>query len=331
MKILVTGGCGFIGSNFIHYLLEKTDWDIVNIDSLTYAGNKDNLKDIEDGDRYTFFKKDIVNSFDIIDDLKGVNHVVHFAAESHVDRSIKDPAPFISTNVLGTQILLETSRTIDVKKFVHISTDEVYGAIENKVDKFHEDTPMAPNSPYSASKASGDIIVSAYYKTYGFPSIIVRPSNNFGYYQFPEKLMPLAITNLVEDLPIPVYGKGENIREWLFVEDCCRGIYHILMNGSIGQAYNLGSGVEKRTIDVARFILKEMGKDQDKYLKYVKDRPGHDFRYSLDSSKVMSLGWRPEVSFEEGMRKTIQWYQQNEKWWKPLKKRLEEQNKGYWN
>lgn len=331
MKLLVTGGCGFIGSNFIHYILEKTDWDIINIDSLTYAGNKDNLKDVKDNDRYTFFKKDIVSSFDIIEDLTGVDYVVHFAAESHVDRSIRDPAPFISTNVLGTQILLETSRRIGVKKFVHISTDEVYGAIENKLDKFYEDTPMAPNSPYSASKASGDLIVSAYHKTYGFPALIIRPSNNFGYYQFPEKLMPLAITNLVEDLPIPIYGKGENIREWLFVEDCCKGIHQILMNGLVGEAYNLGSGVEKRTIDIARFILKEMGKDQDKYLKYVKDRPGHDFRYSLDSSKVMSLGWRPEVPFEEGMRRTIQWYKNNPRWWKPLKKRVEEQTKGYWN
>ena len=330
MKILVTGGCGFIGSNFIHFILKSTDWGIINIDSLTYAGNKDNLKEVENSDRYSFFQKDIINSIDIIDELKGVDYVVHFAAESHVDRSIKDPAPFISTNVLGTQVLLETCRKLDVKKFIHISTDEVYGSIENKKDKFSESSPMSPNSPYSASKASGDLIVSVYNKTYGFPSIIVRPSNNFGYYQFPEKLMSLAITNLIEDLPIPIYGKGENIREWLFVEDCCRGIYHILMAGLVGEAYNLGSGVEKRTIDIANFILNEMGKSPDKYLRYVKDRPGHDFRYALDSSKLRSLGWQPKISFEDGMRKTVQWYKNHPDWWKPVKMKVENQNKGFW-
>jgi len=331
MKVLITGGCGFIGSNFIHYIFKSTNWDIINIDSLTYAGNKNNLKEIEDNERYTFLQKDIRNCFDFIDELKGIGYVVHFAAESHVDRSIKDPAPFISTNVLGTQVLLEVCRKIGIKRFIHVSTDEVYGSIENKLDKFNEDSPLLPNSPYSASKASGDLIASAYNKTYGFPSIIVRPSNNYGYYQFPEKLIPLTITNLIEDLPIPIYGNGENMREWLFVEDCCSGIYHILKKGLVGQAYNLGSGIERRTIDVTKFILNEMEKDPKKYLKYVKDRPGHDFRYALDISKLSSLGWKPKTGFDDGMKKTIDWYIKNHKWWKPLKKKVDNQTKGFWN
>jgi dTDP-glucose 4,6-dehydratase len=331
MKILVTGGCGFIGSNFIHSLLKSTNFEVINLDDLTYAGNKENLKDIENNERYSFIKGNLINLEDYSEDIKNVEYVVHFAAESHVDRSIKDPAPFITTNILGTQILLKICKELEVRKYVHISTDEVYGTINNNKDTFRENDNLKPNSPYSASKASGDLLVRSYFKTFNLPAVVVRPSNNYGYYQFPEKLMPLAITNLIEDLPIPIYGKGENIREWLFVEDCCEGILHILKNGVVGEIYNLGSGVEKRTIDIAEFILKEMGKNPEEYINYVKDRPGHDYRYALDSSKIRSLGWRPKISFEEGMMKTIAWYKENVDWWKPLKKRVEEQNKGFWN
>lgn len=331
MKLLVTGGCGFIGSNFIHFLLKSTNFEIINFDDITYAGNKENLKNIEENERYSFIKGNLVNLDKFSEDIKNIDYVVHFAAESHVDRSIKDPAPFITTNVLGTQILLEMCKKLNLKKYIHISTDEVYGSIANNQDTFKENNNLKPNSPYSASKASGDLIVRSYFKTFNLPSVIVRPSNNYGYYQFPEKLIPLAITNLIEDLPIPIYGKGENIREWLFVEDCCRGIFHILEKGLVGEIYNLGSGLEKRTIDIAHFVLKEMDKNPVGHIQYVKDRPGHDYRYALDSTKIRSLGWGPKISFEEGMRKTIAWYQDNPQWWKPLKKRIEGQNKGFWN
>ncbi len=332
MKILVTGGCGFIGSNFIRFLLKDTDHDVVNLDALTYAGSRENLKEYESDKRYKFVHGRIEDQRLVKEIVEDLDYVVNFAAETHVDRSIHDPSPFLVTNVIGTQTLLEGCRDADVKKVLHVSTDEIYGSLENENDeKFTEHNPLEPNSPYSASKAAADMLVRAYHVTYGLPAVIVRPSNNYGYYQFPEKYVPLMITNLLENKPIPIYGDGENIRDWLFVEDCARGIFEVLMSGKIGEAYNIGGGNEKRNIDVARTVLEILEKD-DGYIKFVKDRPGHDYRYALDITKVKNeVGWKPKVSFEEGIKKTIEWYKQNRRWWKPLKERLERENRGFWS
>ncbi len=331
MKILVTGGCGFIGSNFIRFLLENTEHEVVNLDALTYAGNRDNLKEYESNSRYTFIHGRIEDRKLVKDIVEDVDCVVNFAAETHVDRSILEPSPFLITNIMGTQTLLEACRSADGKRFVHISTDEVYGSLETDVGKFTEDLPLLPNSPYSASKASADLLVRAYFITYGLPVIIVRPSNNYGPYQFPEKFIPLAITNLLEDKPIPIYGDGRNIRDWLFVEDCARGIYEVLMKGKEGEIYNLGGESERRNIEVAKVILEAMGKDES-YLRFVPDRPAHDYRYALDNTKIKrEIGWQSRVSFEDGINKTIKWYINNEWWWKPLKKRLEKESKGFWS
>jgi dTDP-glucose 4,6-dehydratase len=330
MKILVTGGCGFIGSNFIRFILGNAKNEVINLDALTYAGNKENLRDFEGDDRYTFIKGRIEDGELVNKVLKNVDYVVNFAAETHVDRSIDSPMPFSTTNVIGTQVLLEACRELNIKKFIHISTDEVYGSLENDEGKFTEGSPLRPNSPYAASKASADLLVRAYFITYDLPVVIVRPSNNYGYYQFPEKFIPLAITNLLEDKPIPIYGDGKNIRDWIFVEDCVKGIYEVLRKGKEGEVYNLGGGNEWRNIDVARFILKIMNKDET-YLKFVKDRPSHDYRYALDNSKIIrEIGWRPKISFEEGLRKTVEWYRNNDWWWKPLKARLNRESKGFW-
>ncbi len=331
MKILVTGGCGFIGSNFIRFLLENTEHEVVNLDALTYAGNRDNLKEYESNSRYTFIHGRIEDRKLVKDIVEDVDCVVNFAAETHVDRSILEPSPFLITNIMGTQTLLEACRSADGKRFVHISTDEVYGSLETDVGKFTEDLPLLPNSPYSASKASADLLVRAYFITYGLPVIIVRPSNNYGPYQFPEKFIPLAITNLLEDKPIPIYGDGRNIRDWLFVEDCARGIYEVLRKGKEGEIYNLGGESERRNIEVAKVILEAMGKDES-YLRFVPDRPAHDYRYALDNTKIKrEIGWQSRVSFEEGIKKTIKWYINNEWWWKPLKKKLKKESKGFWS
>jgi dTDP-glucose 4,6-dehydratase len=332
MKLLVTGGCGFIGSNFIRYILKKyPDYRVINLDALTYAGNPENLKDLKENTRYSFIHGRIEDATLVKDLMKDIDCVVNFAAESHVDRSIIDAQPFLITNVIGTQILLETARITSVKRFIHISTDEVYGSLGDE-GRFTEDTPLRPNSPYAASKASADLLVRAYHETYGLPTIIVRPSNNYGPYQFPEKFIPLAITNLFEDKPIPVYGKGENIRNWLFVEDCCSAVDMILHNGKIGEIYNVGGTVEKKNIEIATMILDLLGKNSS-YINYVKDRPGHDYRYSLDSSKIeREIGWRPSryPGIEEGIKETIRWYRENRWWWEPLKQRLKEESKGFW-
>ena len=331
MRVLVTGGCGFIGSNFVRLLLENTEHEVVNLDALTYAGNRENLKEYVDDGRYTFVHGRIEDRKLVKGIVEGVDCVVNFAAETHVDRSILEPSPFLTTNIMGTQALLEACRSAEVKKFVHISTDEVYGSLEADDGKFTEDLPLLPNSPYSASKASADLLARAYFVTYGLPVIIVRPSNNYGPYQFPEKFIPLAITNLLEDKPIPIYGDGRNVRDWLYVEDCARGIYEILRKGREGEVYNLGGENEMRNIDVARYILEIMDRDES-YLKFVPDRPGHDYRYALDNTKIRrEVDWRPKVSFEEGIKKTIEWYRQNTWWWKPLKERLERESKGFWS
>lgn len=330
MKILVTGGCGFIGSNFIRYILKNTDYEIINLDALTYSGNPDNLKDIEKNKKYRFVHGRIEERKLVSEIVHDAECIVNFAAESHVDRSILDPKPFIVTNIEGTAALLEACRHSDIKKFVHISTDEVYGEL-GETGKFVEDIPLLPNSPYSASKACADLITRAYHETYGLPVVTARPSNNYGYYQYPEKFIPLIITNLLEDKPVPVYGEGKNIRDWIFVEDCCAGIATILNYGKPGEVYNVGGEGEKRNIDIVKMVLKLLRKDES-CIKFVKDRPGHDYRYALDNTKIRKeLGWAPKINLESGLAKTIEWYKNNRSWWKPLKERLTRENKGFWS
>ncbi|HAM52360.1 MAG TPA: dTDP-glucose 4,6-dehydratase [Nitrospiraceae bacterium] len=330
MKILVTGGCGFIGSNFIRHIFRTyPDYKIINLDALTYAGNSANLKDIEDSPQYAFVKGKIENSGIVKDLMHGIDCVVHFAAESHVDRSIVDAQPFLITNVVGTHSMLQAAKNASIKRFIHISTDEVYGALGEE-GKFTENTPLMPNSPYAASKASGDLLVRAYHETFGFPAIIVRPSNNYGPYQFPEKLIPLMITNLFDNKPVPVYGEGKNVRDWLLVEDNCRAIDIILHKGKVGEAYNIGGNSERRNIEIVKKVLALLGKDETS-ITFVKDRPGHDYRYALDTSKIkLELGWSPSVDIETGLKKTVDWYRNNEWWWRPLKERLSSESKGFW-
>jgi dTDP-glucose 4,6-dehydratase len=331
MRILVTGGCGFIGSNFIRHMLSfYPDYTIVNLDALTYAGNPENLRDVVNNMRYTFAEGRIEDAALVARLMERADSVVHFAAESHVDRSIVDAQPFLMTNVVGTYTLLDAARKASVRRFIHISTDEVYGAL-GETGKFTEETPLMPNSPYSASKASGDLLVRSFHETFGFPAVIVRPSNNYGPYQYPEKLIPLMITNLIEGKQVPVYGEGKNVRDWLFVEDSCRAIDMILHNGRDGEIYNVGGEGEMRNIEIVRKVLKMMERDEGS-VTLVRDRPGHDFRYALDNTKIRhDLGWGPSVGVETGLRKTIEWYRENEWWWKPLKNRLYSESKGFWN
>ena len=330
MRLLVTGGCGFIGSSFIRHILSKyPGYRIVNIDALTYAGNPENLKDIQGDARYVFVKGKIEDAALVSDLVQDADCVIHFAAESHVDRSILDAQPFLTTNVMGTYVMLTASRDAGTKRFIHISTDEVYGTLGDE-GKFTEDIPLRPNSPYSASKASGDMLVRAYHETYGLPAIIVRPSNNYGPYQYPEKFIPLMITNLLENKTIPVYGEGRNVRDWLFVGDTCSAIDLILHKGRDGEVYNVGGNAERRNIDIARKVLEMMGKDE-RAITYVANRPGHDYRYALDNSKIeRELGWKPSMDIEKRLEATIRWYRDNEWWWKPLKERLSSESKGFW-
>ena len=318
MKILITGGAGFIGSNFIHFLLDNYDDQIINIDKLTYAGNLDNLGDISSNNNYEFYQGDILDKkfikkvFD-----QSIDYVVNFAAETHVDRSIENSNQFIKTNVEGTQVLLDRALECNIKNFVQISTDEVYGSI-NK-GKFNENNKLKPNNPYSASKASADLLLKAYHNTYNLPVNITRSSNNYGPYQYPEKLIPLFITNIMQDKKIPLYGDGENIRDWIYVKDNCKAIDLVMRKGKRGEIYNIGANNEKSNIEITKAILKIMNKSED-IIKYVEDRPGHDYRYALNNKKIRNeLGWNPKISFYKGLRKTINWYQNNEKWWKILK------------
>ncbi|HXG30155.1 MAG TPA: dTDP-glucose 4,6-dehydratase [Thermodesulfobacteriota bacterium] len=323
LRLLVTGGAGFIGSNFIRYVLaEYPDWEVLNLDKVTYAGNLENLKDVEKDPRYSFIRGDISDR-QVVSGIfeKGGFHVlVNFAAESHVDRSIIDPSPFIRTNVEGTHVLLESARAYGIERFVQVSTDEVYGSIET--GRFSESSPLCPNSPYAASKAASDLLCRAYFQTYGLPVIITRSSNNYGPYQFPEKLIPLMINNAFHGKPLPVYGRGENVRDWIYVEDNCRAIACVIEKGRIGEIYNIGGGNEWRNIDVVRLICgvlaERLGRpvgSLESLITFVKDRPGHDFRYALDSTKIKEeLGWRPLVDFEEGIRRTVYWYLKNQDW-----------------
>lgn len=322
MKILVTGGAGFIGSNFILYWLKNhKDDKIVNLDKLTYAGNLENLKDTEGNPNYSFVRGDICDAKVVDEAMKEVDYVVHFAAESHVDRSIIDPSEFVRTNVLGTQVLLDAALKNKVKRFHHVSTDEVFGSLTlETTDKFNERTIYNPRSPYSASKAGSDHLVRAYHVTYGLPITISNCSNNFGPFQFPEKFIPLAITNLFEDKKVPVYGDGLYVRDWIYVEDHVRAIEAILEKGEDGQTYLAGGMTEAiSNLEVIKKILKILGKDES-YIEYVKDRPGHDRRYDVDWTKIKTeLNWKPLYSFDEWLEKTIDWYKENPDWWKSVK------------
>jgi dTDP-glucose 4,6-dehydratase len=321
MKLLVTGGCGFIGSNFIRFILKThPNWKVVNLDKLTYCGNLANLRDLENHPNYRFIRGDIADR-KLINRLfktERFDAVLNFAAESHVDRSILDPSPFIETNVKGVQVLLEAARQYPVERFIQISTDEVYGSL-GPTGKFTEDSPLRPNNPYSASKASADLLCRAYWKAYGVPIIITRSSNNYGPYQFPEKLIPLMIRNALLGKELPVYGKGEQIRDWLYVEDNCRAITLVLERGRVGEIYNIGGGCEKKNIEVVRMIcdiLREIRGLRPK-IQFIKDPrgPAHDFRYALDCTKIKEeLGWEPQTKFEEGLRRTVNWYLENQDW-----------------
>ncbi|MBI3194451.1 MAG: dTDP-glucose 4,6-dehydratase [Ignavibacteriae bacterium] len=318
MTILVTGGCGFIGSNFVRYMLERhPDYSIINFDALTYAGNLENLAGIENNPQYHFFKGDICKKEDVLSAVKkfGIDTIVNFAAESHVDRSILGPAVFVQTNVAGTGILLDVARETGIKKFLQVSTDEVYGSLGAE-GKFSETTPLHPNSPYAASKTSADLLALAYEHTFGLPVVVTRCSNNYGPYQFPEKLLPLMIANALENKPLPVYGKGLNVRDWLYVNDHCAAIDVALHQGKIGEVYNIGGNNEWKNIDIVKLLLKELGKPES-LITYVKDRPGHDLRYAIDATKIQTeLGWSPSITFEQGIRMTIDWYLKNESWWR---------------
>lgn len=322
MKILVTGGAGFIGSNFIKYILKNyIDYEIVNLDKLTYAGNLENLRDIENDPRYSFVKGDICDK-DVVNSLiKGVYAIINFAAETHVDRSILHPGEFIKTDVYGTYVLLEAVKANNIPRYIQISTDEVYGSIEE--GSFIETDPLNPSSPYSASKAGADLLVLSYRVTYGLPVIITRSSNNFGSYQYPEKFIPLFITNAIEDRELPLYGDGKNIRDWIYVIDNCKAIDIILHRGIAGEIYNIGGGNEIDNITITRKILQITARSES-LIKMVKDRPGHDRRYSLNCDKIKKLGWYPEFEFEAALKETVKWYRNNEKWWKEIKERQKE-------
>jgi len=314
MKMFVTGGAGFIGSNFIRYVLKATkDVSIVNYDKLTYAGNLANLESVADNPNYVFVKGDICDAAAVETAMRGSDAVIHFAAESHVDRSIYEPAPVIQTNVTGTFILIEVARKISVSRFVHVSTDEVYGDIPSGVFA-DENFPLQPSSPYSASKAASDLLVRSYVRTYKFPAVITRSSNNYGPYQFPEKFVPLMITNALSDNALPVYGDGKQQRDWLHVEDNCRGILSVLEKGKIGEVYNIGGLDLEENLTLVRRIL-NLTRKPESLVSYVQDRPGHDRRYALDCKKIeIELGWRPAISLEDGLLRTIDWYKNFGQW-----------------
>ena len=320
MKILVTGGAGFIGSNFIHYLLEKRpQYTIINVDKLTYAGNLENLEKIRDHPNYVFEKTDICDheAIDRIFERYHIDGVINFAAESHVDRSIMGAAEFVRTNVSGTQVLLDVAKRAKVKRFLQISTDEVYGSL-GESGRFTESTPLHPNSPYSASKAGADVLALAYQHTFSLPVVITRCSNNYGPYQFPEKLIPLMIANALNNKPLPVYGDGKNVRDWLHVRDHCTAIDTVFHEGKVGEVYNIGGNNEWKNIDIVKLVLKILEKPES-LITFVQDRLGHDRRYAIDSSKIQrELRWQPSYTFERGIEETVQWYVENRTWWESI-------------
>jgi dTDP-glucose 4,6-dehydratase len=316
-RILVTGGAGFIGSNYVHYVLDRhPDYHIVVLDKLTYAGNLDNLKDVSSNQRYAFHQGDICDESAVGQAMAGCSFVVNFAAETHVDRSITDPGSFINTDVYGTHVLLEAARKHGVDRFLQVSTDEVYGSVMEGYSS--ENDTLSPSSPYSASKAGGELMAKAYFTTYGLPVIVTRGSNTYGPYQYPEKLIPLFVTNALDDVPLPVYGDGLNRRDWIYVLDHCSGIDFALHNGQPGEIYNVGGGNERTNMEITNLVLELLEKGKD-LITYVKDRPGHDRRYALDCAKLQSLGWQPSFSFQSAMRETVQWYMDNRWWWEKIK------------
>ena len=326
MKILLTGGCGFIGSNFVRFVLrERPDYELINLDALTYSGNPENLADLESEPRYRFVQGDI-NDAELAESLaKEADAIVHMAAESHVDRSIMDASPFIRTNVMGTQTLLDALRRADPdgqKRFVHVSTDEVYGTLplDDPDLKFTEDTPLAPNSPYAASKTSSDLLVRAAHHTFNMDTLITRCSNNFGPYQFPEKVIPLFVTNLIEGEPVPLYGDGRNVRDWLHVDDHCEAVLTVLEKGKSGEVYNIGGNNERSNLELTHAILEAMGQGED-MIRPVADRKGHDLRYAIDASKIRDqLGWQPTRSaWPDALEQTVRWYRQQDSWWRRVK------------
>jgi len=317
MKILITGGAGFIGSNFIRYFSKAhPDYTLINLDKLTYCGNLDNLKDMEQNPNYSFVKGDICDRELVMDLTKDCDAIIHFAAESHVDNSIKDPFVFINTNINGTLNLLEAARHNKIKKFLHISTDEVYGSINS--GSFNEKSILSPNSPYSASKAAAEHLVRSYFITYSVPILITRSSNNFGPYQYPEKLIPLFITNLIENKKVPLYGDGLNVRDWLYVLDQCSALDFVFHNGKTGEVYNVAGGNEMGNIEITKKILSLLGKDESN-IEYAQDRLGHDKRYSISGEKLSNLGWNPKFNFDEAILETVKWYTNNRTWWEKLK------------
>jgi dTDP-glucose 4,6-dehydratase len=318
MRLLITGGLGFIGSNFVRYMLKAHPGIMItNLDAKTYAGNPENLRDIEGDRRYSFVCGDICDPVVVesVFSLYDTDTVVHFAAESHVDKSIHDSAPFITTNVLGTHTLLEAALRHNCRRFVHISTDEVYGS--TVTGSFRETDPLNPSSPYSASKAASDLIARAFFLTHNLPVVVTRCTNNFGPCQYPEKLIPFFVTNILRGKNVPVYGTGKNTRDWIYVLDHCRAIDFILKKGTAGEIYNIGSGNEKTNLEITYAILEMLGADSSR-IEFVDDRPGHDWRYSLDSSKLRALGWKPHATFESALKDTIEWYKHNKGWWQPL-------------
>ncbi len=320
MNVLLTGGAGFIGSNLVRLLLaERPEWRVVNLDKLTYAGNAENLADLEGHPRYRFVRGDVCDGALVAEVFRAerIDGVMHLAAESHVDRSILAPAVFIETNVRGTQVLLEAARELGVARFLHVSTDEVYGSL-GPTGLFSEETPLAPTSPYSASKAGSDLLALAYARTFGVPVVVTRCSNNYGPYQFPEKLIPLMIANAVRDLPLPVYGDGMNVRDWIHVEDHCRGLLAAFERGADGEVYNFGASCERHNIDIVKQVLALVGKPE-RLIQFVKDRPGHDRRYAIESAKAKAkLGWAPRHAFEEGLAATVRWYLEHRPWWERI-------------
>ncbi|HET9030365.1 MAG TPA: dTDP-glucose 4,6-dehydratase [Candidatus Aquilonibacter sp.] len=319
MRWLVTGGLGFIGSNFIRLALrERPDLEIVNLDAMTYAGNPANVRDIEGDPRYRFVHGDICDASAVASAIgSGVDAIVNFAAETHVDRSILEPEAFLRTDILGTHVLLEAVRERSIPRYLQVSTDEVYGDVSE--GESVETDALRPRSPYSASKAGGDLQVLAYWTTYQTPVLVTRGSNTYGPYQYPEKLIPLFVTNLIDDQQVPVYGDGMQIRDWLHVEDHARGIMHVLERGEVGNIYNIGGGNPRANIDITRILVKECGRSMETHVRHVVDRPGHDRRYAVDTAKARAIGWVPRVDFQQGLLDTIAWYRANESWWRPLK------------
>jgi dTDP-glucose 4,6-dehydratase len=319
VKILVTGGAGFIGSNFVRYILAgRRDDEVVNFDALTYAGNLENLADLADNPRYRFLKGDIADRMAVDAVMEGMDSVINCAAETHVDRSIDDPAAFLHTNVTGTLVLLDAARRAGVQRFIQVSTDEVYGSLEG-AGSFDESSPLRPSSPYSASKAAADLLALSFWTTYRLPVVVTRCSNNFGPYQFPEKVIPLFVTNALAGLPLPLYGDGLNVRDWIHVEDHCAALDIVLRRGRAGDVYNIGAANERTNREVTELILRELGKPLA-LIRYVTDRPGHDRRYAVDARKLQAdLGWQPSCTFETALRRTIQWYREHAAWWQHIK------------